>query len=378
MLKTFKYRLYPTKKQISSLEAVLEECRYLYNRLLEQRKYAWEIQETSLGYRIQQNLLPAIKTARNLHLAHSQVLQNVAVRVDSAFKAFFRRVKAGEKPGYPRFKGKGWYDSITFPQVPSGCRLKDGRLVISKVGQIKIVMHQEMCGKPKTATIRRSSTGKWYVTFNCEVEPQPLPASDEAVGIDVGLYTFAAFSDETQPIENPRFFREEEKALAKAQRKLSQATKGTPERTSRRRVVSRVHERIRFRRDDFSHQESRKIINHYEVICVEDLPVKGMIHNHCLAKSIADAAWSGFFTMLSYKAESAGRKLVKVNPAYTTQDCHRCGHRQKLTLADRIYKCPCCGLHIDRDLNAAKNILRLGMQSLKPDLSGSLEALCFS
>jgi putative transposase len=133
MLKTFKYRLLPTKKQTVSLEAVLEECRYLYNRLLEQRKYAWEIQEVSLGYRLQQNILPAIKTARNLQLAHSQVLQNVALRVDLAFKAFLRRVKAGEKPGYPRFKGKGWYDSITFPQVPSGCRIKDGRWSVSKV-----------------------------------------------------------------------------------------------------------------------------------------------------------------------------------------------------------------------------------------------------
>jgi putative transposase len=377
MLKTFKYRLFPTKKQTASLEAVLEECRYLYNRLLQQRKYAWEIQEVSLGYRLQQNILPAIKAARNLHLAHSQVLQDVAVRVDLAFKAFFRRVKAGEKPGYPRFKGKSWYDSFTFPQVPSGCRLKDGRLAVAKVGHIKLVMHREMYGRPKTATIRRSSTGKWYVTFSCEVDTQHLPASDKAMGIDVGLHTFAALTDGL-PIENPRFFREEEKALAQAQRKLSRTPKGTPERARRRKVVGRVHERIGFRRDNFAHQESRKIVNNYGTICIEDLTVKGMVHNHCLAKSIADAAWSRFFAMLSYKAESAGRKLVKVNPAYTTQNCHRCGHRQKLTLADRIYHCPCCGLHMDRDLNAAKNILALGMQGLRPDSSGSLEALCFS
>jgi putative transposase len=378
MLKTFKYRIFPTKKQTSSLEAVLEECRYLYNRLLQQRKYAWEIQETSLGYYQQARMLPSIKSARNIHLAHSQVLQNVAVRVDLAFKAFFRRCKSGEKPGFPRFKGKGWYDSITFPQVPSGCRIKDGRLAVSKIGHIKIVMHREMCSKPKTATIRRSSTGKWYVTFSCEVETLHLPASNKAVGIDVGLHTFAALSDETPPIENPRFFREEEKALAKTQRKLSKATKGTPERAKRRKVVGRAHERISFRRNNFVHQESRKIVNKYGTICIEDLNVNRMVHNHCLAKSIADAAWSGFFAMLSYKAESAGRNLVKVNPAYTTQDCHRCGHRQKLTLADRIYVCPCCGLHMDRDLNASKNILALGMQGLRPDSSGSLEALCFS
>lgn len=377
MLKTFRYRMFPTKKQTASLEAVLEECRYLYNRLLEQRKYAWEIQEASLGYYQQAKMLPSIKSTRNIHLAYSQVLQNVAHRIDLAFKAFFRRVKAGEKPGYPRFKGKGWYDSFTFPQVPSGCCLKNGKLSVTKVGQIKLVMHREMCGRPKTATIRRSSTGKWYVSFSCEVEPQRLPASDNAVGIDVGLHTFATLSDGT-PIDNPRFFRKEEQALARAQRKLSKVEKGALDRVKRRKVVSRIHERIGFRRNNFSHQKSRRIVNYYGTICVEDLTVNRMVHNHCLAKSIADAAWSGFFAMLSYKAESAGRELVKVNPAYTTQDCHRCGHRQKLTLADRVYKCPSCGLHVDRDLNAAKNILALGMQGLKPDLSGSLEALCFS
>lgn len=369
--------MFPTKKQTASLEAVLEECRYLYNRLLEQRKYAWEIQEASLGYYQQAKMLPSIKSTRNIHLAYSQVLQNVAHRIDLAFKAFFRRVKAGEKPGYPRFKGKGWYDSFTFPQVPSGCCLKNGKLSVTKVGQIKLVMHREMCGRPKTATIRRSSTGKWYVSFSCEVEPQRLPASDNAVGIDVGLHTFATLSDGT-PIDNPRFFRKEEQALARAQRKLSKVEKGALDRVKRRKVVSRIHERIGFRRNNFSHQKSRRIVNYYGTICVEDLTVNRMVHNHCLAKSIADAAWSGFFAMLSYKAESAGRELVKVNPAYTTQDCHRCGHRQKLTLADRVYKCPSCGLHVDRDLNAAKNILALGMQGLKPDLSGSLEALCFS
>jgi putative transposase len=238
-------------------------------------------------------------------------------------------------------------------------------------------MHREMYGKPKTATIMRSSTGKWYVAFACEIETQHLPTTDSSIGIDVGLHSFAALSDGTV-IDNPWFFRKEEKVLAKAQRKLSKAAKGTPERAKQRKVVARVHERITFRRNDFSHQESRKIVNNYGTICVEDLTVNRMIRNHCIAKSIADAAWSGFFSMLSYKAESAGRKLVKVNPAYTTQDCHRCGHRQKLNLADRIYICPCCGLYIDRDLNAAKNILALGMQGLRLGSPGSLEALCFS
>jgi putative transposase len=375
MLTAFKYRIYPTKKQTSSLEDILEGCRYVYNRLLEQRKYAWEIQGTSLGFYQQCRMLPIIKKAHpSIASVNAQALQNVAVRLDLAFKAFFRRVKAGEKPGFPRFKGKGWYDSITFPQLPRGCRIQDGRLAVSKVGHIKIVMHRAMCGKPKTATIRRSATGKWYITFSCEVETQHLPITKTVVGIDVGLHTFAMLSDGT-PVENPRFFREEEKALAKTQRKMSKATIGTPERHKHRRVVARVHERIGFRRNNFSHQESRKIVNNFGFIAVEDLTVNRMVHNHCFAKSISDAAWSAFFSMLSYKAANAGRVLIKVNPAYTSQDCHRCGHRQKLTLADRIYSCPCCGLHIDRDLNASLNILALGMQGMKPEPSGLQEAL---
>lgn len=375
MLTTFKYRLYPTKKQTTSLEAVLDECRWLYNHLLESRKKSWEVEQKPLNYFAQNASLPNLKTVHaSLNSVYAQALQNVAVRLDLAFKAFFRRVKAGEKPGFPRFKGKGWYDSFTFPQLPRGCQITAGRLAVSKVGHIKIVMHREMCGKPKTATIRRSSTGKWYVTFSCEVETQHLSTTNAAVGIDVGLHTFAMLSDGT-PVENPRFFREEEKALAKANRKLSKATKGTPEKAKQRKVVARVYERIRFRRDNFSHQESRKIVNNFGFIAVEDLTVNRMVHNHCLSKSISDAAWSGFFSMLSYKAESAGRVLVKVNPAYTTQDCHGCGHRQKLTLADRIYSCPCCGLHIDRDLNASLNILALGMQGMKPEPSGLQKAL---
>lgn len=363
MLKTFKYRLFPTRNQTKALEATLDECRWLYNHLLEQRKTAWEERKESLNYHSQAVSIPVLKQERHsLNGVHSQVLQNVAVRIDLAYKAFFRRIKSGEKPGYPRFRGKGWYDSFTFPQVPSGCSIKDGRLAVSKIGHIKIILHREMCGNPKTATIRRSSTGKWYVSFSCDVEPDRLTSNDKAVGIDVGLCSFATLSD-GQAIDPPKFFRKDEKALAKAQRKLSKAEKGTSERKKRRKVVARVHERIRFRRDDFTHRHSRRIVDSYGTICVEDLTVNRMIHNHCLAKSISDAAWSGFFDKLSYKAESAGRVFVKVNPAYTSQDCHKCGHRQKMPLACRTFECPCCGLHIDRDLNASLNILRLGLQS---------------
>jgi len=362
MRKTFKYRIYPTKKQIRIMNCWLEECRWLFNHSLAERKAAWEQEQKSLSLYEQHATLPVLKKQRpSLASVHSQVLQNVAVRIDLAFKAFFRRVKAGEKPGYPRFRGKGRYDSFTFPQ--SGFSLEGNILRLSKIGNVKVVLHRPVEGNIKTCTIKRSSTDKWYVMFSCEWEPTPLPENNEAVGIDVGLHSFATLSTGEQ-IENPRFFRQEERELAKVQRKLSKAEKGTPERKKRRKVVARVHERIAWKRQDFIHQHSRKIVNRFGIIAVEDLNVNRMVHNHCLAKSISDVAWSGFFQLLAVKAEWAARKFVAVNPAYTSQDCSGCGHRQKMPLSERVFKCPCCGLVFDRDYNAALNILGLGLQSL--------------
>jgi putative transposase len=368
MRKTFKYRLYPNKQQQRLLEQQLEECRWLYNHLLAARRDAWQERQESLRLYDQQATLPALKAERpSLAGVQSQVLQNIAVRIDLAFQAFFRRCKAGEQePGYPRFRGKGRYDSLTFPQVPVGCRLEteDRRVRIANAGRVKVLLHRPLEGTPKTATIRRRSTGKWYVSFSCEcADPTPLPPTGQDVGVDVGLKTFATLTAGA-PIENPRFFRLQERAMAKAQRRLSKVEKGTPERAERRKIVARVHERIAWRRGDFAHQHSRRIVNAFDLIAVEDLSVNRMMHNHCLAKSIADAAWTQFAAYLSHQAAWAGRSYVAVNPAYTSQDCSGCGHRQKLSLSDRIYSCPCCGLVMDRDLNAARNILALGQQCL--------------
>ncbi|HEY7092926.1 MAG TPA: RNA-guided endonuclease TnpB family protein [Ktedonobacterales bacterium] len=367
MRKTFKYRLYPTKQQQRLLEEQLEECRWLYNDLLAARRAAWEQQQESVRLYDQQATLPMLKAARpTLARVQSQVLQNVAVRIDLAFQAFFRRVRTGETPGYPRFRGKGRYTSITYPQVPVSCKLdtETNRLRLHGVGEVKILLHRPIEGTPKTATVSRSSTGKWSVCFSCEcAEPAPLPETGRRVGIDVGLKTFATLSTGDE-VTNPHFFRCEEKALAKVQRRLSKEEKGTPERAKRRRVVARIHERIAWRRGDFTHQHSRRIVNAFDFIAVEDLSVNRMTHTPCLAKTIHDAAWNQFASLLSYKAVWAGRKFVAVNPAYTSQDCSRCGHRQPLSLSDRTYTCPCCELVLDRDLNASLNILRVGQHSL--------------
>ena len=279
----FQYRIYPTKKQAAKLNETLDECRWLYNHLLEKRKTAYTHEGKSLTLYGQQSTYPMLKQERpTLERVHSQVLQNVAVRIDLAFKAFFRRCKAGETPGFPRFRGHDRYDSFTFPQ--SGFSVThDQRVMLSKIGNVKMVYHREVKGRLKTCTVHRASTGKWYVFFSVECEPERLPICPEQVGIDVGLKTFATLST-GEVIDPPKFFRQEEKALATVQRKHSKLAKGTPERKKHRKVIARVHERIAFRRDNFTHQESRQIIDGFGVICVEDLHVNRMVHNHCLSK----------------------------------------------------------------------------------------------
>ncbi|MBA3822409.1 MAG: transposase, partial [Ktedonobacterales bacterium] len=222
MLKTFKYRVYPTKRQERVLTEQLEECRWLWNTLLAERKTAWEERQEAIDYYDQKAELPGLKAdARpGLKQVHSQVAQEVVLRLKKAMEAFFRRLKAGENPGYPRFRGKGRYDSLTYPQWENGVKLSVSgkRLTLSKVGDVKLIYHRPLEGTPKTATIRRTATGKWFVTIACEWEPTPLPPTGKPVGIDVGLKTFATMSD-GQEIANPRFFRSEETELAKAQRK---------------------------------------------------------------------------------------------------------------------------------------------------------------
>jgi putative transposase len=359
MNKTFQYRLYPTKKQQTMLNKWLALCCETYNAALQERRDAYRLAGISLGYTQQCAELPDCKAVRpELAQVNSQVLQDAVRRVDLAFAAFFRRCQAGEQPGYPRFRSRARYDSLTFKQYGNSFSLsQDGKLVLSKLGQVKMVMHRPLQGTPKTAIVKRTPTGKWFVSLCCQdVEPAALPASEEAVGIDVGLATFAYLSDGSH-IENPRFFRQEEHALARAQRKLSKAKGKTPDKRKRRRVVARIHERISNRRQNFISQHVALLVKRFGFIAVEALRVRSMVHNHKLAKSIADAAWSAFFTQLVWKAEEAARQMVKVNPAYTSQTCSACGTIQDMPLSVRVYECGTCSLVLHRDHNASRNIL---------------------
>lgn len=365
MRKTFKYRLFPTHKQTTTLEQTLESCCWLYNHLLEQRITSWKSENKRLSRFDQCNTFKQLKK-EHLFLKdiHSQVLQDIAMRLDLAFRAFFRRVKSGQKPGFPRFRGSDRYDSFTYPQ--SGFKLLKNVVQLSKIGGIKIKLHRPIEGIIKTCTIRRTPTGKWFVTFSCDIEYKPVEQPIEpAVGIDMGLLSFATLSN-GEKVQNPRFFRKEEKALAKAQRKLSAQKKASKARAKANKVVARVHERISNKRHNFAHQESRKLVNRFNTIAVEDLSINDMQKGNfrSINKSIGDAAWRQFLNLLDYKAEYAGGRVVQINPAYTSQTCSRCHNRHKLKLSDRVYHCPVCSLSLDRDVNAAKNILRLGMKSL--------------
>ena len=362
MRKTMKYRLYPTRHQQQLLDDTLDTCRQVYNQTLAHRKEAWEQRQETLSLYETNTMLTQWKHEHPaLSQVHSQVLQNAQERVDLAYKAFFRRIKAGDTPGFPRFRGPGRYDSFTFKQ--SGFRVEDSLVSISKIGSIRMVLHRPIEGIIKTVTVRRTPTGKWYVCFSVDVEPLPLEPCTLAVGFDVGLTHFATLST-GEHLANPRFFRTDEHALSKAQRRLAKANTGTPARAKCRKVVAHIHERIASRRYDFCHQTARRMVNTYGMLAFEALQIPNMMQNHCLAKSIADVAWGQFVRIASDKAACAGRVTVQVPPAYTSQDCSRCGYRVPKTLSERRHQCPACQLSMDRDHNAAINILRLGQQSL--------------
>lgn len=373
-MKTFKYRIYPSRAQATQLERQLELCRWLYNKVLETRKNSYEQQGIALGNYDTMTMIPGWKVEKpELKQVHSQVLQNVNARVELAYQAFFRRTKAGEEPGYPRFKGHGRYDSMTYPQYGNGVRLDGSTLVLSKVGSVKVKLHRELCGKPKTACVRRGAAGKWFVTFSCDCESTTLSDEPRRVGVDVGLRSFATLST-GEKIANPRFLKAEQSALAKAQRQMGKHAKEAPQRVKCRRVVARIHARIANRRTNFAHQVSRRLVNEFGVIVFEKLAVAKMVADHKqvfgrkLNKGIADVAWSQLVQFTAYKAADAGRLFLQVDPRNTSKKCSRCNSLVPKDLSARIHNCPHCGLVLDRDHNAAINILALGLQSVNAGL----------
>lgn len=361
MLTTYKYRLYPSKSQERLLSQTLETCRYWYNTCLAERKDAWEDEQRSVG-KFEQ--MAKVKTYRQENFyagqVHSHVLHIVTSDLDNAFRAFFRRVKAGEKAGYPRFRGRDRFDSFGFKEYRNGFRLDGRRLKMFGIGRVAVRWHRPIEGKIKTIRIRRQA-GKWYACFVCDVDMQPLEPTGKTVGIDVGISSLLTTSD-GEHVENPKWYRTEQAKLRVAQRRVSRRKKDSSNRRKAVRVLQAQHGHIANQRADYIKKLAHGLVTRYDCIAIEDLQIVNMVRNPHLAKSILDAGWGYFRQQLFSKAAYAGRAVVAVPPAYTSKTCSQCGATfETLTLADRWVSCE-CGLSMDRDENAACNILARGQR----------------
>jgi putative transposase len=381
--KTFKYRLYPTAEQDAILAQTLGLCNWLYNTALEQRRYVWRTRGKSVSYYDQKAELPDLKaTITEFAAVHSQVLQDVIKRVDATYQRFFDGPKAKRKVGYPRFKAATQYHSFTYPQFDNGVTiLETGLLRLSKIGDVAVEWSRPIEGTIKTVTLVRDA-GAWYVCFSCEaVSCQPRTPTDKAVGIDLGLKVFL-MTDQGESVENPRYYRKAQKRLKKCQQDVARRPKradGTNGENRKKSILKlqRAHQEIARQRTDMHHKTARWLVDNYDTICVENLRVAAMARNRHLSKSIYDAAWAAFLTILTFKAASAGVWVVRVPAAYTTQTCSNilpsgqmCGTRVKKSLSVRTHICPSCGYIADRDHNAAATIKHKGLSYRRADGNG--------
>ncbi len=374
MKRTYKFRLYPTKQQATTLTQWLSTCRFLYNNSLAERKDAWQTHQQSVTYYEQATKLQVAKqTNPFLKVVHSQVLQDALRRLDKNFNNFFKRIKNGENAGYPRFKGKYRYDSFTYPQ--SGFALEKKKFRLSKIGSITIKLHRPIPaeGVIKTCTIKRD-VDHWYACFAVEL-PDPDPRSQreikKAVGVDVGLKSLLTLNNGAT-IDNPRWLRKSEKKVAKMQRRKDRKKKkGSNNRNKQNRKVAQVHRKIRHQRKDFHHKLSRKLVDSYDLIVYENLRITNLVKNPHLAKSISDAGWGQLMCFTEYKAAEAGTLVEYVSAYNTSQLCSRCGKLVPKTLATRIHSCPYCGLDLTRDHNSAITILSRSTYSIESRSSSS-------
>jgi putative transposase len=357
-MKAYKFKLKINQRFQTNCQQTLNICRELYNAALQERREAYRVQKTSVNFHSQAIQLPEIKLLRDdVEAIHSQVLQDTLRKLSKAFDAFFRRLKTTEKAGFPRFKGKDRYHSFTYPQ--SGFKLVGDKLTLSKIGSVRLRLSRTIEGKIKTCSIKRQVDG-WFVIFTVEEnQSRYFPKTGVSCGIDVGLENFATLST-GEVKENPRFFRQAEKALKMQQRKVSKKKVRGANRRKAVVLLGKEHLKIQNQRKDFFHKTSLQLIKEYDEIAVEDLNIKGLVKNHHLAKAISDASWGTFLSVLENKAANAGRRVWKVPAAFTSQDCSQCGNRVKKSLAIREHRCIGCGYVAHRDHNAALNISARG------------------
>ena len=353
-MKAYKFKIRPSKRISQVFEETLNLCRELYNGALQERRDAWKLNRVSINYHDQRIQLPEIKLIRpDLAALYSQVPQDVLRRLNKTFDAFFRRVKAKQTAGFPRFKGQNRYHSFTYPQ--SGFSLDGDKLTLSKIGSCRIRLSRPIEGRIKTCTIKREVTG-WFVIFAVEENQcRYFPKTNDTCGVDVGIENFATLST-GEVVKNPQYLRLAERQLRIGQRKVSKKKRGGSNRRQAVRLLARKHLHVANQRIDFFHKCALELIRGFDEIAVEDLKIKGLVRNHHLAKCISDAGWGTFITILESKAENAGRRVWRVPAAYTSQDCSKCGERVKKSLGVREHRCFACGYVAHRDHNAAQNI----------------------
>ncbi|MDI6884405.1 MAG: RNA-guided endonuclease TnpB family protein [Hadesarchaea archaeon] len=333
----YRFRLYPPKTCERKLNRQMALCRWLYNRLLSELNLAHE-----KGIRLKrtdtQALIVDIKHEKpELGEVYSKVLQMVNHQLWSNIRALAGLKRNGKRVGRLRFKGEGWFKTLNYNQ--SGFRLENGRLVLSKIGEIPIKLHRKIEGEVKGVIVKRERSGKWYAIFQAEDGPEPLQKTNKAVGIDVGIKHFLSDTEGRQ-VENPRFYERTLGRIRMRQRQVSKKQKDSTNREKARIKLARAHGKLVNQRNDFLHKLSHFYVQNYDIIVAEDLNIAGMVKNHSLSQRILDASWGKFLHALSYKAERAGRQFVKVDPRRTSQEFK---HGE-----------------LDRDYNAALNILERG------------------
>jgi putative transposase len=379
-----KFLLRPTGPQHGRMVACLEDHRQLYNGALEHRRAAYRMRAVSVRYGDQSAELKAIRrddpSGQGRWSFSSQ--QATLRRLDKAMSAFFRRVKAGQTPGYPRFKGRGWFDSVTWPADGDGCRWDSAsssgqvRLYLQGVGHVRVHAHRPVKGRVKTITIKREGR-RWYVVLSCQDVPaEPLEPTGAVVGIDMGVASLLTTSDGVH-VANPRHLAASARNLTRAQQALARCTRGSNRRRKQRAQVVATHRRIRRQRLDHAHKTALSLVRRYDLIAHENLRIANMTRSAAgtvqapgrnvaakrgLNRLILDAGWGVFLSILAAKAESAGRTLIAVDPANTSRTCTRCGYcaaGNRLTQAE--FRCLACGFAGHADQNAATNILRAGL-----------------
>ena len=385
MRRAYKFRIYPTTGQVSRASQCLRDHQRLYNAALEERREAWRMRKVSIRYGQQSAQLKDIRAYDPDQGRWSFSSQQATLRrLDKAMTAFYRRCKAGQKAGYPRFRALDRWDSVEWSSDGDGCRWKPdmGRVYLQGVGHVKVHAHRAVQGRVKTISLKREGR-RWYVVLSCDDVPaEPLPATGREIGLDVGVARFATTSD-GEVIANPRFTRQSASELAAAQQSLARKKRGSSNRRRAKAKIGEVHRRIRNRRADFHHKTARALVNECDVIALENLNTAGMtkrpapkpdpdqpgtfLPNNAAAKgglnrSILDAGWAQFAGILAAKAEEAERRIVFVNPAYTSIDCYQCGRRCTRPQQDTVV-CPVHG-SMDADRNGARNIYtRAGLGS---------------